>query len=150
VGYKLKDLGLSFDQPAQPLGKGWSSKCIYPLITPLFHNTQHVDTKALIHAWRSHWHSVHQFDHGLKACSTIAVNNDPIDQGENPLATQPLWMPKTGNNVVLLPPENGAAVYLAGEGPWQRACGQSHLYSLSLMVETSQWVLASWSTRFFA
>jgi len=47
----------------------------------------------------------------------IAVTDDPVDQEENPLATQPLWMPKTGNNVVLLPPENGAAVYLAGNGP---------------------------------
>jgi len=39
IGYKLEDLGLSFDQPAQPLGKDWSSKRIYPLITLLFRNT---------------------------------------------------------------------------------------------------------------
>jgi len=62
-----------------------------------------METEALIHAWTLHWHFVYQFDYGLQACSTIAVTDDPIDQGNNPLASQPLWMPKMGNNVVLLP-----------------------------------------------
>jgi len=116
VGYTLDNLGLSFNHPAKLLKKLWSSKCIYPLILPLFHNMQHMDTKALIQAWTLNWHLIYQFDHGLKACSTIAITDDPIDHGRDPLTTQPLWMPTTGNNVILLPLDNGTAISLAGEG----------------------------------
>jgi len=118
VGYTLDNLGLSFNHPAKLLKKLWSSKCIYPLILPLFQNMQHMETDALIHAWISSWHCwVYQLDHSLKACSMITITNDPNDQGGNPLSTQSLWMPMTGNNTILLPPDNGTAISLAGEGP---------------------------------
>jgi len=40
VGHKLGELGIKFLAPAQPLGKLWTSHCIYPLITPLFNSTR--------------------------------------------------------------------------------------------------------------
>jgi len=53
VGYTIDNLRLSFNHPEKPLRKLWSSKCIYSLILPLFHNTQYMDTEALIQAWMS-------------------------------------------------------------------------------------------------
>jgi len=40
IGYNLDELGLSsFQHPAQLLGKVWSSKHLYPLISPMFQDT---------------------------------------------------------------------------------------------------------------
>jgi len=68
VGHKLGELGIKFLAPAQPLGKLWTSHCIYPLITPLFNNTRILTANKLVGWWDNNWSAIYQFDHGLKAC----------------------------------------------------------------------------------
>ncbi len=117
VGYELEDLGLSYQIPVQPLGKTWSSRKLYPLISPMFRDTRLCDTDHIIASWEDDWNSIYQFDHGLKACYSIAVTDDPIDLSATALLEQPLWSSPTGSQVTIFPAENAAMVSLSAGGP---------------------------------
>jgi len=65
VGTTLTKARLNFQKLAKPLGKMWPSKQIYPLVSPLFRDTQVIDSNGLFHAWDIIWTSIYQFDHGL-------------------------------------------------------------------------------------
>ncbi len=67
VGHDLETIGLTYAEPVLPLGQLWSSRRIYPLISPMFRDTRAMDSEKLLNAW-SDWNSVYQFDHGLRAC----------------------------------------------------------------------------------
>jgi len=101
IGHKLGDLGIDFYVLAQPLGKLWTSHHIYPLITPLFNNTQKLTADKLVCQWDDDWSSIYQFDHGLKACRSIATA-DTHDNPQDPdLLSHLLWTPSSGPNNTL-------------------------------------------------
>jgi len=117
MGYELKDLGLSYQTPAQPLGKTWSSQKLYLLISPMFCNTCLCNTNHIIASWDNDWNSIYQFDHGLKACYSVAITDDPIDLSATALLEQPLWSGPTGSPITLFPAKNAAMVSLSARGP---------------------------------
>jgi len=118
VGYDLGELGLSYHQPVQPLGKVWSSKRMYPLLSPMFRDTRLRDADSLIRLWTGDWNSVYQFDHGLRACGSVAAMDNPKDTESSDLAQHPLWMPASTTSTITVVPENNAArIALAAGGP---------------------------------
>jgi len=65
VRYDLLEPGLSYHHPILLLGKVWSSKRMYPLLSPLFRDTRLCDADSLLKLWTTDWDSIYQFDHGL-------------------------------------------------------------------------------------
>jgi len=101
VGHDLSELGLDFTVPAVPLGKTWLSRRIYPLITPLLGNTRAKGAHKLVRMWDNDWPSIYQFDHGLKACRSIAIADTPDKEQEAALSAHPLWTPLSGSQHTL-------------------------------------------------
>jgi len=83
VGFDLDELGLSFHTPAQPLGKEWSSKRLYPILSPMIKDSRLKNTDALLEFWDTDLHSIYQLDRGLKACRSIAVMDDQAPADSN-------------------------------------------------------------------
>jgi len=113
VGYDLKTVGLAYGVPTLPLGQLWSSHHIYPLISPMFCNTQTMDTNELFNAWTSNWNSVYQFDHGLRACYLVGVLAELRELTTDKLTKDPLWMGPGGSPLTELPPAGAAMLDLA-------------------------------------
>jgi len=101
VGHDLSELGLDFTVPAVPLGKTWPSHRIYLLITPLLGNTRAKGAHKLVRMWDNDWPSIYQFDHGLKACRSIAIADTPDKEQEAALSAHPLWTPLSGSQHTL-------------------------------------------------
>jgi len=83
IGYDLDELGLSFHKLAQPLGKEWLSKQLYPILASMVRDSRLKNANALLEFWDADLHSIYQLDHGLKACRSIAVMDDqPTGEGD--------------------------------------------------------------------
>jgi len=115
VGTMLEEVSLTFQIPVKPLGKLCPSECIYPLISLLFQESRAFNSNQLFQAWDMNWTSIYQLDHGLRACGSIAVANDPVSLTTPQLHKHPLWTPLVGPTLMLLPPAKAARVSLANK-----------------------------------
>jgi len=116
VGHDLETIGLTYAEPVLPLGQLWSSRRIYPLISPMFRDTRAMDSEKLLNAW-SDWNSVYQFDHGLRACYSAGVPATLGDQPAEDLNHHPLWMGPDGSPLTALPAAGAAMLDLVPGGP---------------------------------
>jgi len=112
VGHELGDLGIDFYVPAQPLGKLWTSHHIYPLISPLFNNTRQLTANKLVRQWDDNWSPIYQFDHGLKACQSIAMGVTHENPQDPDLLSHPLWTPSSGPTPTLPPADKADGIPL--------------------------------------
>jgi len=116
VGHNLETIGLTYAELVLPLWQLWSSGWIYPLISPMFHDTCTLDSKKLLNTW-SDWNSVYQFDHGLNTCYSAGVPAPVGDQTAEELNCHPLWMGLDGSPITMLPAARAAMLDLVPGGP---------------------------------
>jgi len=116
VGHDLEAIGLTYAELVLLLGQLWSSCWIYPLISPMFHDTSTMDSEKLLNAW-SDWNLVYQFDHGLHACYSARVLASIGDQTAEELNRHPLWMGPDGSPITALPAAEVAMLDLVPGGP---------------------------------